>query len=980
MAPNNFMKESLKAGDGTNADADVRARESKADELDVAEVAAEYYKAIIDSSDDAIVGKTLDGTVTSWNRGAQAIFGYSAMEMLGRSLLVIFPADRLDEEDYFIERLQRGEKIDHYETVRIHKDGRQVNVSVTISPIRDRVGRIIGASKVARDITPLKVERERLQLALDAASNGLWDWDLRTGYVHRSPHYYQAAGFEPGEDTHDFEFFKRTIDPRDVDNALQCMNNYRSGLSDRIEFEYRLVDKQGPTNRWMMARGKAVERDQEGKPLRIVGTVTDISDTKRKDETLRKREAQLSRVIEGSDQGYWDWNVQTDRLDVSPRWETMLGYTPGEMNTSVSSYANHIHPDDLTGALAKIRDHMAGLADCLEYEIRCRTQTGGWRWILTRGRVVEWDAEGKPLMMAGTHTDITQRKQFELSIKEAVTVFESSYEGIMIVNTDSVITRVNPAFTRITGFSADEAIGQSTKIMASSRQVPGYYRDIWASLQTQGFWRGEMWNRRKNGELFAQLLSASTVRDDAGEVQHYVAVFSDISQLKAHEAELDRVAHFDPLTGTPNRRLLADRMEQSIARTNRSDKSLAVCYLDLDGFKAINDQYGHAFGDQLLVGVSNNLRHVLRSEDTLARLGGDEFVLLLSDISSPEECSLILARVVNAIRTPLAIDGHEISVSASIGVSLYPQDHSDADTLLRHADQAMYLAKESGKNRFHLFDPDSDRKAQFHRQFVERLHIALDSGEFVLHYQPKVDLLTGQVIGAEALIRWQHPEQGLLSPAAFLSHVEGSSVDHPLGIWVIDTALQQAAVWIAQGHPIKVSVNIGGNHLLRPSFLQDLKLSLARQPSVATQWLELEVLESAAITDMGQAVTVLSQCKELGLSLALDDFGTGYSSLAYLRTLPIDTLKIDQSFVRDMLTDAEDFGIVECVVRLASAFKRDVIAEGVETLEHGQALLKLGCRLAQGYGIARPMPPDQLLPWCEDWTARAAWLACHDEG
>ncbi len=979
MATNNFMDDIRSKQPSTDAAEELVARDTSGDELDASAMAAEYYKAIIDSSDDAIVGKTLDGTVTSWNRGAQAIFGYSAMEMLGRSLLVIFPADRLEEEAYFIDRLVRGEKIEHYETVRIHKDGHQVHVSVTISPIRDRDGRIVGASKVARDLTPLMIERERLQLALDATSNGMWDWNLRTGHVYRSPHYYQVAGYEPADDTHDFEFFKRTIDPRDLESALQCIADYRAGLTERIEFEYRLVDKQGGAGRWMMARGKAVERDREGIPLRIVGTVTDLTNSKRKDETLRHREAQLSRVIDGSDQGYWDWNIQTDTMEVSPRYETMLGYAPGEMIVSDGRHVDYIHPDDLAVAKAKTREHLAGVTACLDCEIRCLTKAGKWCWILSRGRVVEWDTDGKPRMLAGTHTDITQRKQFELSIKEAVTVFESSYEGIMIVNTDSVITRVNPAFTRITGFDAKEAIGQSTKILVSSRQAPGFYRAVWASLQTHGFWSGEIWNHRKNGELFAQLLSISTVRDDTGAVQHYVGVFSDISQLKAHEAELDRVAHFDPLTGTANRRLLTDRLDQSIARANRSDKSLAVCYLDLDGFKAINDQFGHTCGDQLLVGVTHNLRQVLRSEDTLARLGGDEFVLLISDIASVEECTQILGRVLNSIRAPVSIEGVTLSVSASIGVSLYPQDYSDADTLLRHADQAMYLAKEAGKNRFHLFDPDSDRKAQIHRQFVERLDIALGNSEFVLYYQPKVDLQTGEVIGVEALIRWQHPEKGLLSPAAFLSHVEGSSVDHPLSLWVIDTALQQAAHWIAQGQPVKVSVNIGANHLLRPGFLQDLKTSLAGQPSVAAQWLELEVLESAAISDMGQAVAVLHQCREMGFSLALDDFGTGYSSLTYLRELPIDLLKIDQSFVRDMLTDAEDFGIVECVVRLASAFNRDVIAEGVETLEHGKALLQLGCRLAQGYGIARPMPAEQFLGWCQQWTEQAAWRVCRND-
>jgi EAL domain-containing protein (putative c-di-GMP-specific phosphodiesterase class I) len=361
---------------------------------------------------------------------------------------------------------------------------------------------------------------------------------------------------------------------------------------------------------------------------------------------------------------------------------------------------------------------------------------------------------------------------------------------------------------------------------------------------------------------------------------------------------------------------------------------------------------------------------VLRPADTLARLGGDEFVLLLSDIASPEECSLILERVLRSVGTPIDVEGQSVVVSASIGVSLYPLDRVDADTLLRHADQAMYRAKELGKNRFHLFDPASDLKAQLHRQFVERLGVALANKEFCLHYQPKVDLQNGRIEGLEALIRWQHPERGLLGPSEFLTYFYDSNLECQLGAWVIDTALAQAEAWQTQCVSVPVSVNISANHLLSANFMQDVSDALARHPSVAPVRIELEILESTAIDDMATAIAVLEQCKRLGLMLALDDFGTGYSSLTYLRKLPVDTLKIDQSFVRDMLSDSEDFGIVEGVIRLASAFRRQVIAEGVETPEHGAALLGLGCRLAQGYGIARPMPPEQFLDWAADWVAR----------
>ena len=474
--------------------------------------------------------------------------------------------------------------------------------------------------------------------------------------------------------------------------------------------------------------------------------------------------------------------------------------------------------------------------------------------------------------------------------------------------------------------------------------------------------------------MFAERLSSSTVRDASGVIQHYVGVFTDISHLKAHEAELDRIAHYDPLTGTPNRRLLADRLEQSILRAARNGHSLAVCFLDLDGFKSVNDRLGHAAGDALLVGVTANLHHVLRVDDTLARLGGDEFVLLLSDISTPEECALILDRALQATNSPVMLNGQAVTISASIGVSLYPTDNSDADTLMRHADQAMYLPKEAGKNRYVLFDPENDRKAQVHRKFLDVLGKALDDEEFVLHYQPKVNLITGELVGVEALIRWQHPQRGLLSPVDFLPFIDGSDLEKPLGEWVIRTALAQAAAWDLQGQTLSVSVNISAAHLLEPDFYDNLKSLLEQYGPTSATHLELEVLETAALSDMDLAVAVLQSCRELGVKFALDDFGTGYSSLTYLRKLPVDLLKIDQSFVLNMLSNAEDMGIVEGVIRLAMAFNRQVIAEGVETLEHGAALLRLGCHLAQGYGIARPMAADQLPAWLATWQQQQAWV------
>ena len=411
-----------------------------------------------------------------------------------------------------------------------------------------------------------------------------------------------------------------------------------------------------------------------------------------------------------------------------------------------------------------------------------------------------------------------------------------------------------------------------------------------------------------------------------------------------------------------------------MAQAQRRGQQLAVAYLDLDGFKNVNDRYGHDMGDQLLVHLATSMKATLREGDTLARLGGDEFVAVLIDLENENSCLPLLSRLLEAAAAPVHVGGVVLQGSASIGVTFYPQAQDmEADQLLRQADQTMYQAKLAGKNRCHVFDAALDSSLRVRHESLERIRRALTHGEFVLHYQPKVNMRKGQVIGAEALIRWQHPEKGLLNPAAFLPVIE----DHPLAVevgeWVIDTALKQIGLWHAIGLDLPVSVNIGARQLQQVDFVERLQAILSMHPQVNPTSLELEVLETSALADMQQVSQVIERCHQMGVKFALDDFGTGYSSLTYLKRLRVAMLKIDQSFVRDMLDDPDDLAILEGVIGLAAAFKREVIAEGVETVAHGTALLQLGCELAQGYGIARPMPADKLAAWKSTWRPDDVW-------
>ena len=512
-------------------------------------------------------------------------------------------------------------------------------------------------------------------------------------------------------------------------------------------------------------------------------------------------------------------------------------------------------------------------------------------------------------------------------------------------------------------------------MLQSDQQVPEFYDNMWQVLLEKGFFSGEVLSRRKNGQVYTEMLNMSSVKNANGQTSNYVVLFTDITTIKEHQNQLEHIAHYDILTNLPNRVLLADRLSQAMLQCSRHQKSLAVVFIDLDGFKDVNDAHGHKVGDDLLIALSLRMKEALREGDTLARFGGDEFVAILADLSKVEDCEPVLQRLLLAATKPITINNIVLKVSASIGVTIYPQDNADTDQLIRHADQAMYVAKESGKNRYHLFDTAQDDAIKLQQDNLEAIRHALDQHQFVLHYQPKVNMSTGLVTGVEALIRWQHPTLGLLYPIDFLPFIENNPMNIEMGEWVIDTTLKQISAWQKMGlnRPLKTSVNIAAVQLQQPGFSHKLKKILAAHPNIAPHYLELEVLETIALDDVHHVSATMNKCIALGVSFALDDFGTGYSSLTYLRRLPADLIKIDQSFIRDMLIDLDDLAIVEGVIALANSFKRQVIAEGVETVEHGTALLQLGCDLAQGYGIAKPMPASDIPAWINNWQPDASW-------
>ena len=660
---------------------------------------------------------------------------------------------------------------------------------------------------------------------------------------------------------------------------------------------------------------------------------------------------------------------------VNPAAAATLGYSPEEL-IGESSYAvwHGRHPDGRPYAEAEspIQQTLThGIAHTADNDYFQRKDGDFLPVAFTSCPIID---HRKVVGAVVTFRDITERKRTEVALRLSASVFANSYEGILITDADNVTVDLNPAFSRITGFARDEVLGQNPRLLSSGRQGPEFYALMWQSLTEHDFWQGEIWNRRKNGEVYAEILSISVVRDNSGRLLNYIGVFSDITHIKAHETELTRIAHFDTLTGIPNRRLLNDRLEQAIVRSRRDGKPMAVCYLDLDGFKAINDRHGHQVGDQLLITLASRMKDSLREGDTLARVGGDEFVAVLIGLADIADSVPMFTRLLAAAAQAVTIGDLSLNVSASVGVSFYlATENLEADQLLRQADQAMYQAKLAGKNRYHVFDAEQDKNVRGHHESVERIRQALAAREFVLYYQPKVNMRQGKVIGAEALIRWQHPQQGILPPAAFLPVIEVHPLAVEVGEWVIDTALTQIELWRATGLDLPVSVNVGARQLQASNFVDRLRAMLAEHPDVRPGDLELEVLETSALEDLAGVSKVIEACRAIGVKFSLDDFGTGYSSLTYLKHLPVTLLKIDQSFVRDMMNDADDLAILEGVLGLAATFRRQVIAEGVESVDHGSMLLQLGCEQAQGYGIARPMPAHELPGWSAAWSPDPAW-------
>lgn len=727
------------------------------------------------------------------------------------------------------------------------------------------------------------------------------------------------------------------------------------------DLEYELVRKGGSVLPVLLS--SSIVRDPDGKYRMSRSTVFDHTERRRVERALRDSEERVRLLLDSAGEGVFGVDMDGKCTFINPAGVRMLGYASAQdlLGTDIHALVHHSNrdgapcPPDACRVLRAFREDRRFQVDD---EVFWRRDGESFAVEYHSSPIVK---DGRIAGAVATFNDITARRDAEEKLRQAAIVLQGTNEAIMVTDAAGRIVTVNRAFTDITGYEPHEVIGRDPRLLQSGRQGEDFYRQVWATLHQVGQWQGEIWDRRKNGEVFPAWENIGVVKDDNGRVLNYVALLSDISMIKQAEEKLRYLAHHDVLTDLPNRLLFSANLDQALEHARRQGKSLALMFLDLDRFKLINDTLGHAVGDRLLQQVAQRLRAAMRAEDIVSRLGGDEFTVIMGELDHPEDAALLAEKLIAAFRNPMVVDGSEMMVRMSIGISVFPENAHDSGGLTKAADAALYRAKERGRNTYEFYTPELTARALDHLAMEQALRGALERSEFELYYQPEVDLPTGKIVRVEALLRWRHPSRGLLEPETFMAVAEDSGLIEPIGEWVFRAACEQAATWRAAGLAGRIAINLSGRQVVRASLVERFA-TILRETGAPPDRVELEITESV-LHRVEQSRAVLERLKGLGLRLAIDDFGAGYSSLAHLRHLPIDTLKIDRSFVEGVPANAESNSIVEAIITLGHGLRLTVVGEGIETPAQHDFLHALRCDYVQGnlYGRAAPLDETERL-------------------
>ncbi len=686
-----------------------------------------------------------------------------------------------------------------------------------------------------------------------------------------------------------------------------------------------------------------------------------LADIERKydiEKQLRSSTAQLKTLFNTAPDLIWLKDAQGAYILCNHIFERFIGVKEAQLKgTTDENYADHNLVKLIRAGDLKVIETGSQVVE----EQWMTFAEGNRRVLLEVTKSPVYDSNKHLIGVLGIAHDITKRSENEAKLRQSATVFENTLEGVYITDKNRNILDVNQSFINITGYQREEVIGSNPKVLSSGKHDKAFFDDMWQSINDTGQWRGEIWNKRKDQTIFPQWLTISCVKDNDANIVNYVAVFTDITGIKQSQSKLDYLAHHDTLTSLPNRLFFNQRLEQALNHAKRADSKLAILFIDLDRFKNINDSFGHIAGDHLLVSLSERLRSTLRLEDTLARISGDEFIILFEDVQCTDSLVGAIEKVMNVFANSFTVEGHNVRITASIGVSLYPMDGDNSTDLIRNADAAMYRAKDEGRNTYEFYTRDLTTKA-FERVIMEtELRDALSNDEFYLLYQPQFNLLTKRLVGLEALIRWRHPRMQFLPPDQFIPLAEDSGLINPIGEWVLLEACQQAKQWLDQGFDFgRIAVNISGVQVNKGELFEIVSRTL-KQTGLPASSLELEITESFIMKQAETAIIQLNKLRKLGVMLSVDDFGTGYSSLSYLKRLPVHKLKIDRSFVSDILEDSDDKSIVDAIIAMGNSLGLVVIAEGVETLAQEEYVFSSGCNEVQGYYYSKPIPPEEIL-------------------
>lgn len=673
-------------------------------------------------------------------------------------------------------------------------------------------------------------------------------------------------------------------------------------------------------------------------------------------ERLRESEERFRTLIESLPLQIWTYLPDGSLDYVNQNLSSFFGYS---VSTIINTgWDDRVHPEDLQ-LLKKCRDNSLKSGKPYELDLRLRNHENKYYWFIAKALPLT-NEFGKITKWIGSYTDITIRKRAERSMLLSSLVYQNSSEAMIITDLKGTIINVNPAFSQITGYTEQEAIGQTPALLNSGRQSPEFYYSFWKALRTKGFWQGEIWNKRKNGEHYLQWLTINAMYENDGKALYYVALLSDITEKKKNETLIWKQANFDQLTSLPNRRMFFDRLEQEIKKAQRANTCVALLYLDLDNFKAINDTQGHSVGDELLKQASKRLQQLIRNSDTVARIGGDEFTIIMNNISEKSDVEKVAYLILEAINQPFHLNSELAYISASIGITFYPDDTTDPELLLQYADQAMYASKKLGRNCLSYFTVDLKDKALFRQQIINDIHIALAENQFWLAYQPIVELNSHKIKKAEALIRWNHPQYGLLAPDEFIPIAEESGMILNIGDWVFKEAAQQVKLWRQQYYrQFQISINKSPVQFRRSANSSKRWIQHLKELSLSGKSISVEITEGLLLDASAEVCGQLLDYALSGMEISLDDFGTGYSSLAYLQKYDIDYIKIDKSFVDELTSSSKNQVLCKSIIMMAHGLGMKVIAEGIETDEQRQLLTEIGCDFGQGYLFSKPLPSKQ---------------------